>query len=102
MPGDNIFAEIHEEFIAFHGEISFAIHDRDRARVFVFLRIEPRDQFVKLVQVRVTVWLAKRIYHDGMDFAVWRSRRFFAACFGLSSGSACRWVFHGLIMRKSK
>jgi len=78
MPGDDIFPEIQEGFIAFHGEISFAIHHRDRARVFVLLGVEPGNQLVELLQVRVIRRLPKRVNHDRMNFGVMHVMKVFS------------------------
>ena len=51
VSGDDVFAEIKEMFVTFHGVMGLAIHHRDRARVFVFLRVEAGDQLVELFQV---------------------------------------------------
>jgi hypothetical protein len=97
VSGDDVFAEIKEMFVTFHGVMGLAIHHRDRARVFVFLPVEAGDQLVELFQVRVIARLPKGINYDGMNFAVLISPGFFPGCLclGLSCARPC--LFHGLV-----
>jgi hypothetical protein len=64
-----VIPEIEVRFVAGHGIMGLAIHDRDGPGIAVFFRAQSPDEFIQGPQVGVIVRLPERINDDWMNLA---------------------------------